>query len=227
MKVRGELVEALFLKRLNRFAALVNLEGREALAHVPNSGRMRELLRPGARVYLAPRSGPRKTPFDLLMAAEGDRLVSVDSRLPPALLAEALAQGRLPELGPFRRVRREVDVGESRLDLLGEGAGGLCFIETKSVTLVRDGVALFPDAPTSRGVRHLEELRRIAEGGQQGVAVFVIQRDDAERFSPFEEADPSFAATLRAVAPAVRVLAYGCRVTRDEIQIDRPVAVVL
>lgn len=227
MRIREKLIDALFVKRLNRFAALVEMNGRQELAHVPNSGRMRELLCPGARVLVAERTGPRKTPFDLLMAWHGSRLVSVDARLAPALLEEALVEGRLPELGGFDTLRREVRVGASRLDLLGCGPEGCCLIETKSATLVREGVALFPDAPTTRGTRHLEELRRAAESGHRAAAVFVVQRDDAERLSPFEEADPTFAAALRAVSPTVRLLAYGCRVSRGEIAITRRMPVEL
>lgn len=227
MKIQGELVDALLVRRLNRFAARVEVAGREALAHIPNSGRMRELLYPGSRVLVAPRAGLRKTPFDLLMAGEGGRLVSVDARLPPRLLEEALRVGRLPGLENFDTLRREVRVGSSRLDLLCCGPEGPCLIETKSVTLVREGVALFPDAPTTRGTRHLEELQRAVESGHAAAVVFVIQRDDAECLRPFDEADPAFASALRAISPAVRLLAYNCRVARGEVAIARRVPVEL
>ena len=227
MRIQSELIEATFLERLNRFAALVEVGGQEQLAHLPNSGRMRELLWPGARLLVAPRPGPRKTRFDLLMVQKDDLLVSVDARIPPDLLAEALAAGDLPGLGPFERLRREVRVGASRLDLVGEGPEGACFIETKSVTLVRNGLALFPDAPTARGTRHLEELRGLAEQGHGAAVVFVVQREDAERLKPHEEADPLFAAALRKAAGTVRVLAYRCRVGGDEVEINRPVPVEL
>jgi len=227
MKIRAELSEAIFVRRLNRFAAMVEVGGKQEVAHLPNSGRMRELLFPGARVLVAERSGERKTRFDLLMAEEGSTLVSVDSRLPPVLVAEALAEGRLPELGEFHTLRREVRVGASRLDLLGHGARGSCLMETKSVTLVRDGVALFPDAPTSRGTRHLEQLRRATTEGCQAAAIFVIQRDDASSFSPLEEADPVFASALRSISTTVQILAYGCRVCRDQIAIVGRVPVAL
>ena len=197
------------------------------MAHVPNSGRMRELLCPGARVLLAGRSGPRKTAFDLLMAYDGDRLVSIDSRLPPLLLEEALLAGRLPELGLVRGVRREVVSGESRLDLMLDGESGPVFVEAKSITLVRGGVAMFPDAPTTRGVRHLEELERLFERGYGAAAAFVIQRDDADTFTPYVEADPLFAATLAAVHSRVALLAYCCRVSPGEIVLGRRVPVVL
>lgn len=226
MKLRGELVDAIFVQRLNRFAAMVEVAGRREPAHLPNSGRMRELLVPGVEALVAARPGPRKTAYDLLMVRHGMRWVGVDSRLPARLLEEALAAG-LADLGPFDSIRREVPYGQSRLDLLGLGPGGPCLIETKSVNLVQDGVALFPDAPTARGTRHLEELRRAVEGGQRAAMVFVVQRDDALSLRPFEAADPLFASTLRAVAPAVKVLAYCCEVSRGEICISRSVPMEL
>jgi len=227
VKIASHLEEGRFLERMNRFAALVRLGGAEVVAHVPNSGRMGELLRRGATVLVARRGPGRATCCDLVMVQEGTRLVSLDARLPPGLVAEAMLEGRLPELGRFDRVRREVRVGQSRLDLAAEGDSGTIFVETKSVTLVRDGLALFPDAPTSRGARHLLELRRLAEDGHGAAVVFVVQRGDGERFRPNVEADSTFAALLREVAGAVLVLAYGCRVTRGEVAIDRRVPVEL
>ncbi|MCL4532077.1 MAG: DNA/RNA nuclease SfsA [Actinobacteria bacterium] len=226
MKLRGELVDGVFVQRLNRFAAMVEVDGRLLPAHLPNSGRMRELLVPGVEALVAARPGPRKTAFDLLMVRHGERWVGVDSRLPSRLLEEALAAGLL-ELGPFDSIRREVPYGASRLDLLGLGPNGPCLIETKSVNLVQDGVALFPDAPTLRGTRHLEELRRAAESGQQAAVVFVVQRDDAASFRPFDSADPLFAATLRDVAKVIGVLACCCEVSRGEICITRLIPVEL
>lgn len=227
LRIRGDLIDARFVRRLNRFAALVEVHGREQLAHVPNSGRMRELLYPGALVLVAARPGPRKTPFDLLMVQHGPRLVSVDARLPIGLLEEALREGRLPELGQVESLRREVRVGDSRLDLRIDGPEGPGLIELKSVTLVREGVALFPDAPTTRGTRHLEELRRAADNGYRSTVAFVIQRDDPERFGPFEEADPLFASTLRSVSSCVRLFAYSCMVSRGEVTLHRQVPVDL
>ncbi len=215
------------VRRLNRFAAEVESDGQLALAHVPNSGRLGELLYPGAPVLLAPRTGPRKTAFDLLLARQGEQLACIDARLPGLLLEEALLAGQLPDLGPFTAVHREVAYGSSRLDLLGEGAGGLCYIECKSVTLVREGVALFPDAPTLRGVRHLEELQHAAHSGHRAAIVFVIQREDAQSLRPYAENDPAFAAALHRAAATVQVLAYACRVTGEEIAIARRVPVDL
>ncbi|MCL6430579.1 MAG: DNA/RNA nuclease SfsA [Anaerolineae bacterium] len=227
MRLTEDLVEGVFVRRLNRFVAEVEVAGGPALAHVPNSGRLRELLFAGARVLLAPRAGVRRTRFDVALAWSGAHLVSVDARLPGRLLSEALGAGAFPDLGPVQAVRCEVRLGASRLDLLVESPGGPWYVETKSVTLVRDGVALFPDAPTARGARHVEELRRLAAAGGRAAIAFVIQREDAEALRPHEEADPAFAAALRRAAPSVRVLAYVCRVSREEVTIDRQVPVFL
>ena len=226
MKISGDLADGLFARRLNRFAAEIEVEGQFALAHVPNSGRMRELLVPGARVLLVARSGSRKTAFDLVMVAHEERWLGLDARLPVYLLEEALHSG-LVDLGPFHSIRREVPFGDSRLDLLGVGSGAPCLIEVKSVNLVRDGVALFPDASTSRGTRHLLELRRAVAEGYSASVVFVVQRDDAHCLRPFEAADPLFASTLRGVAPYVQALAYACEVTRGCIRIIRGIPVEL
>lgn len=227
MRLRAELVEAELVRRLNRFVGEVAVAGERTLAHVPNSGRLRELLYPGARVLVAACTGRRKTAFDLLMAWSGGQLVSIDTRLPAMLIAEALEHGCLPELGPFTMLQREVRLGASRLDLFGDGPGGPCYIEVKSVTLVEGGVALFPDAPTARGVRHLHELMRAAEMGYRGTVVFVIQREDARVLRPHEATDPTFAEALRRASATVGVLAYACRVTRDEVVISHRVPVVL
>ena len=227
MKLPDNLIEGVFVRRLNRFVAEVEVAGQPTLAHVPNSGRLRELLSPGAPVLLAPRAGVRRTCLDLALVWSGAHLVSVDARLPGQLLSEALAAGAFPDLGPVQAVHREVRVGASRLDLLVESPGGPWYIEAKSVTLVRDGVARFPDAPTARGLRHVEELRRLAMAGGRAAIAFVIQREDAEVLRPHEEADPAFAAALRRAASVVHMVACVCRVSREEIAIERRVPVLL
>ena len=243
----GPLVAGAFQQRLNRFAATVEIDGRPAMVHVANSGRMRELLRSGARCLLAPRPAPgRVTAYDLALVevardravgepreeyggdAPGRVLVSPDARLPPALLSEAFRERRLPPFAEFDTARREVAYGDSRLDLLLSGPSGACFIEVKSVTLVEDGVALFPDAPTERGRRHVGELVRAVREGCRAAVVFVIQREDARACIPHDAADPAFGRTLReAVASGVEAYAYVCRVTRREIRLAHAVPVLL
>ena len=230
MKLHPELVEARFLTRLNRFAALMELDGREVMVHVANSGRLGELLEPGRRMLLAPAPGEhRKTQFDLALVDLESTLVSADARLPNALVAEALELGYLPPFAGYPQVRREVTYGESRLDLMLEGPAGRCYLETKSVTLVVDeGVAQFPDAPTSRGVKHLRTLSQAVAAGHRAAAVFVVQRSDARSLTPYDAADPEFGAALRSAhAAGVEVYAYRCRVTPDEIRLADPIPVNL
>ncbi len=230
MKLPVPLLEARFLRRLNRFAALVRWHNREVMAHVPNSGRLRELLEPDRRLLLARARGEhRKTRFDLALVALGTTLVSVDARLPNALVADALAQGRLKPFVEYSGIRREVTFGESRLDLLLEGLPGRCYLETKSVTLVAaEGVARFPDAPTSRGVKHLNTLMQVAGQGHRAAVIFVVQRGDAGSFTPHDEADPAFGKALRrALAAGVEIYAYGCRVSPAEIALSGRLPVTL
>ena len=229
MKLPPKLLEAIFVSRLNRFAALVRLEGSEVVAHVPNSGRLRELFTPGRTVYLTPQSGPhRKTNYDLCLVAVDGLLVSCDARLPSRLVEEAL---RGDQQAPFRgypTIEREVVFGESRLDLRLSGPGGYWFVEAKSITLVSEGTALFPDALTTRGARHLRTLMQAIDEGHRGAVVFVVQRKDAKGFSSNDGADREFAATLReASAHGVGVYAYGCQVSMTEIVLAQEVPVHL
>ncbi|HEY75497.1 MAG TPA: DNA/RNA nuclease SfsA [Thermoflexia bacterium] len=217
-------VEGRFVRRENRFRVAVEVDGRVEAAHLPNSGRLGGLLVPGRRCYLVPRSSPgRRTPYDLLLVAHAGVLVSVDARLPNPLFAEAVAAGRLAPFAGVTRVAREVRHGGSRIDFRLEGAWGTCWVEAKSVTLVEDGVALFPDAPTGRGRRHLEDLITLVREGHRAAVVFVVQRPDARAFAPNGRTDPAFARMLaEAAAQGVEVYAYRCRVTRKAISIAPP-----
>ena len=215
----GDLIEARFVRRLNRFAALANLDSGEVLVHVANSGRMRELFVEGRRVLLKPVAGDhRKTAFDLALVDLGHTLSSADARLPNSLVHEAFRDGRLPQFDDYSSIRREVTYGESRLDIVLEGEGAVCFIETKSVTLVEQGTGLFPDAPTIRGIKHMVSLSRAAAEGHRAAVVFVVQRGDTWDFAPNDGADPKFGRALReAAGEGVEVYVYRCRVTTEEI----------
>ena len=229
MQLGKDLVEGRFITRLNRFAALVEVDGREELVHVANSGRMRELFVPGFRVLLKPRSGEhRKTRFDLALVDLGHALSSADARLPNNLVAEAIELGCLNEFAGYSRVNREVRFGESRLDLMLEGPVGRCYVETKSVTLVVDGVGLFPDAPTERGAKHMRSLDQAVAQGHRAAVVFVVQRPDAVAFAPHETADPNFGLALRhSLSCGVEVFAYNCRVSEQSITLHTPLPVRL
>ncbi len=229
MRFPPGLVPAVVVQRLNRFAVEMEAEGRPVVAHLANSGRVRELLRPGTPGLLCPRVGAhRKTRFDLLLVRLGRTWVSADARLPNALAREALAAGRLAPLRGYSLVRPEARFGASRMDFLLRGPGGECLLEAKSVTLVEDGVALFPDAPTVRGTRHLAELVKARRQGMGAAVLFVVQRGDADAFSPHDEADPRFGRALReAAAAGVAVMAYRCRVSPRGMRIAGEIPVRL
>ena len=227
------LVEARFLRRVNRFLALVEIDGRETGVHVANSGRLRELFLPGAAVWLKPApvlslsKGGRKTAYDLALVETGGLLVSADARLPNALVAEAAAEGLLRGIERPSLIRRESTFGESRFDLMLEHANAKRYIEVKSVTLVEHGVALFPDSPTLRGAKHLNTLAEAVEAGHRAAVIFVVQRPDATAFAANEPADPVLAAALRrAVARGVEAYAYNCRVSLREVRIDRQLPII-
>ena len=237
-----------FVRRVNRFLALVELEGRETAVHVANSGRLGELFLPGAVVWVMPvESGGRKTAYDLVLVEAGGVLVSVDARLPNALVAEAAGGGLLEGMGKPLEIVRESTFGESRFDLLlvGEegrrsrtpagvgddlllaGEDSRRYVEVKSVTLADRGVGLFPDSPTVRGVKHLNTLAEAVRVGYRAAVVFVAQRGDATAFAVNEPADPALAEALRrAVAAGVDAYAYNCRVSRREVRLDRRVPIV-
>lgn len=229
MEIRGPLVNGSFVRRENRFRALVEVNGRLAAAHVPNSGRLWELFVPGRRVCLRPSAAPhRKTAFDLVLVDVDGRWVSVDARLPPHLFAEAVQEGRLAAFQGCAVERQEVPLAGHRIDVVLTCPKGCCWVETKSVTLVLDGFALFPDAITARGRSHVEALQQVVAGGERAAVVFVVQRDDATCFRPHDESDPAFGAALRrAAAAGVEVYAYTCSVSENHIAIVRPIPVVL
>ncbi|NIN67080.1 MAG: DNA/RNA nuclease SfsA [Anaerolineae bacterium] len=231
MKVGRRLLEGAFIARENRFRARVRLAGEERAAHVPNSGRLTELLSPDHPILLAEARSPhRVTDYDLLMVSLPHTLVSIDARLPNKLFHEAVENCALPEFLHYSVAQREVVYGDSRLDFLLEADGerGACLVEVKSVTLVQEGIGRFPDAVTERGARHLNELRRASLDGNRTAVVFVIQRADAEAFAPHDESDARFGEVLREVAfDGVEVYSYTCGVSRSEIVVRKRVPVLL
>jgi sugar fermentation stimulation protein A len=226
----GKLTPARFLRRENRFAAQIELHGNACRAHVPNSGRLAELLHPGASVYVRPAGHPaRLTAYDIVLAQIGSVCVCIDARWPPALVTSAWRAGRLPRLTAYTAVRPEVVAGASRLDLKFTAPDRRpCWVETKCVTLLQDGIARFPDAPTERGRRHLAELRALAAAGDAAAVIFVIQRPDAVAFAPHDDMDPAFGLALReAISAGVTVLAYACQVTPAEIALSASIPLAL
>lgn len=213
-----ELVEAVFIERKNRFVGLVEVAGQIYPAHVPSSGRMRELLFPGNIVYVAPMPEGKKTNFRIHLARFGETLVSVDSLLPNRLIYKVIDAGALEQFNGYQEVKREVGYGDSRFDLYLNGDIGRCLIEIKSVTLVDDGKAKFPDAPSQRGTKHLWGLSGAVQEGLRAAVIFVIQRDDAKVFTPNALTDPDFTLALQqAAAIGVEVYALACRVTQNDV----------
>lgn len=213
------LVEARFVHRPHRFVVHARLPGQgEVVAHLADPGRLRELLVPGRRMGLRPEptSSTRSTMWTALVveSVDGGGWVSLNTTMPNRLVDLALRSQALEEFHGWRNVRREVRFGDSRLDFLLENdAGRRLYVEAKSVTLVEDGVALFPDAVTARGARHLEELINAVGQGHEAAALFVLQRPDAERIVAARHIDPVFADTLeRARRAGVRVLGRRCSV---------------
>lgn len=217
---------AKFLNRPNRFVAEVELEGQPVTVHVKNTGRCRELLIPGATVWLTKSDNPnRKTAYDLITVQKGSRLINMDSQAPNAAAREWLEQGGLGEIS---QLRAETFHGDSRFDFSFLKDGKRCFLEVKGVTLENDGVCVFPDAPTQRGAKHLKGLVKAVADGFGGYVLFVIQMADVKYLHPNDATDPAFGAALReAAAAGVRVLAVECDITENSMSISKEVPVIL
>ena len=217
-----------FLDRPNRFVAHVELDGQPVVCHVKNTGRCRELLVPGATVYLQESDNPaRKTRFDLIAVDKGGLLVNMDAQAPNQVFREWAEAGHF--VPGLTLLRPETTWGRSRFDFYWEAAGGRRgFVEVKGVTLEEGGHARFPDAPTERGVKHLEELIACQAEGYAAAVCFVIQMPGMRDFAPNDATHPALGGALRwAAAAGVEVLALGCRVEPDELWIDHTVPVRL
>lgn len=227
------ITQGIFLERPNRFIALVEIDGQVVRCHVKNTGRCRELLPAGARVWLEKSDRPgRKTAYDLVAVyKEGqgnDQIINMDSQAPNIAVGEWLRRGNLfPDM---TLLQPECRFGQSRLDFYAEMEEGKrkVFLEVKGVTLEENGIARFPDAPTGRGTRHLKELERAVSEGYEAAVLFVIQMRHIQYMEPNGATDPEFAESLRSAAEhGVQVLAYDCVVTEDSMEIHRPVPVHL
>lgn len=219
--------KGVFLERPNRFIAYAELAGKKEVIHVKNTGRCAELLRPGAPIYVQESENPaRKTKWDLIGVEKGSRMINMDSQVPNQVVKEWVEAGNLkPDI---RLVRPETTYGNSRFDLYVETGNSRAFIEVKGVTLEENGVVRFPDAPSDRAVKHLQELEKAVREGYEAYVFFVIQMKGVRYFTPNMDTHPAFCQALKsAKAAGVRLLAYDCRVSGDEIQIADPVPVVL
>lgn len=220
------MVPGTFLARPNRFIAHVQIAGNVEICHVKNTGRCRELLPEGAQVWCQQfDSTTRKTKFDLITVQKGARLINMDSQAPNVAAKEWLLAGGLGEIS---QLKAEDTHGDSRFDFSFLKDGKRCFLEVKGVTLEQDGVCAFPDAPTQRGVKHLQGLTRLAGEGYGAYVLFVIQMADVRYLHPNDATDPAFGQALRQAADGgVTVLAMACHVTEDTMDIREPVPVVL
>lgn len=219
--------QAIFLERPNRFIARVMLNGEEIVAHVKNTGRCKELLTPGCVVFLEKSANPtRKTAYDLVMVQKGVRLINMDSQAPNRLFEEWVRTGAF--IPGLTLLRPETTWGNSRFDFYWEAEERKGFVEIKGCTLENDGWAYFPDAPTERGIKHVEELLRAREQGYEAAVCFVIQMANVRGFSPNDKTHPAFGEALRrAVAGGVAVSAYECNVVPGEVYITSKVPVKL
>lgn len=236
-----QIVKGRFLERPNRFIALVELAGQTEKCHVKNTGRCRELLMPGTEVWLEKSSNPnRKTAYDLVGVNKNGTLINMDSQAPNKAVLEWLekscdfseAQGAGGLFSNITYIKPECKYGSSRIDFYVEAKQEeklrKIFIEVKGVTLEEEGIARFPDAPTERGIKHMLELQKAVEEGYEAYVLFVIQMKGIYAFEPNDRTHPQFGETLRQVRDAgVGVLAYDCRVTPEEMELDQPVRVEL
>ena len=219
--------KAVFQNRPNRFIAQVELGGHTETVHVKNTGRCRELLISGTEVILEKSSNPdRKTKYDLICVNKSGRWINMDSQVPNKAAAEWIRNGGLfPE---EVTVKTEKTYGNSRFDIYVESEQRKAFIEVKGVTLEADNIARFPDAPTERGIKHVEELIRCLEDGYEAYLLFVIQMKGARRMEPNWRTHEAFGEALqKAQAAGVKVLAYDCRVEPDLLELDEPVEVAV
>lgn len=220
------MVPGVFLARPNRFIAYVDMDGKEEICHVKNTGRCKELLPKGAKVWCQQFDNPtRKTKFDLITVQKGNRLINMDSQAPNVAVKEWLRQGGLGEIS---ELKGEYTHGDSRFDFSFLKDGVRCFLEVKGVTLETDGVCAFPDAPTQRGAKHLRGLTKLAQEGYGAYVLFVIQMENVAYLRPNDATDPQFGQALREAAErGVRVLAMDCTVTPESMVLRNPVKVKL
>ncbi|MGI6705342.1 MAG: DNA/RNA nuclease SfsA [Clostridia bacterium] len=225
----GILENGLFVKRLNRFAAIVQINGKETLCHVPNTGRLRELLVEGCMVRVRKALSPlRKTQYDLLLVDHDGQWVAIDSHLANKLVYQGMLDKQLKGFESISSIQKEISYGHSRFDIGVVNQGQPWMIENKCVTLVEDDCAMFPDAPTERGRRHLLELMTAQEDGFKCAVFFIVQRADCLFFRPNGRMDEEFGDFLRrAFHRGLLIRAYKCSITDAVVEIQDEIPVHL
>jgi sugar fermentation stimulation protein A len=220
MNFKGKLIKGILIRRYKRFLADVQLENGEIiLAHCTNSGSMKSCIEPGADVMLSPVDDPkRKTRYTWEMIKIDNSWVGVNTMNPNRLAFEEVSTGNIPGLEGYTRVQREVQFEDSRFDLMAANEHETCFIEVKNVTMMENGIALFPDAVTERGRKHLETLMKVKQQNMRAVMLYVIQRTDTNIFMPAYNIDPGYAATMKkAVEAGVEIIPLQVLVTPETI----------
>lgn len=228
--IKKNIIKSEFINRPNRFQAYVKINGVETMVHVPNTGRCKEILIPGCTVILRQEDNPnRKTAYDLIAAYKGDALINIDSQIPNRVVEEALNDKRIGLLSKYSKVQREKTFGNSRFDFkLTDELENECYVEVKGVTLEEDGKAMFPDAPTERGKKHLLELVEVKKSDKDAAIIFLIQMENINYFSPNDTMDKGFSDALRfAEKNGVHVMAYDCKVGENFITLHKSITVKL
>ncbi len=222
-----KVIKGIFLERPNRFIARVIINGNEETVHVKNTGRCREILRPGTEVILEEADNEnRKTKYSLVGAYKGDVLINIDSQIPNMVISESIKNNEIEEFQNITFLKREVTFKNSRFDIYCEGTNRKIFIEIKGVTLEKDKTAMFPDAPTQRGLKHVMELMEAVKIGYEGFVIFLIQMKGVNYFTPNYEMDSKFSEGLKKAAKnGVKILAFDSIVEEDGIILGESIKV--
>ena len=223
----NNIFRAKFINRPNRFIANIEIDGKAEVAHVKNTGRCKELLTDGATVFVQKSDNPnRKTKYDLIGVIKGDRMINMDSQIPNKVFGQWAESSGF--FGSLTLIKSEKTYGNSRFDYYLETETDKIFVEVKGVTLEEDGVVLFPDAPTERGVKHINELCRCIDDGYKAYIFFIIQMDNVKYFTPNRKTHPAFADALKnAAEKGVGIYALDCKVTENSIVADNFIEVML
>lgn len=223
------IIDGIFINRPNRFIANVLINGEIEQVHVKNTGRCKEILIEGTQVYLEKSNNPnRKTKYSLISAYKNEVLINIDSQVPNQVIYDAIMDNKIQRLQNIDVLKREITYGNSRFDLYYEKGEEKGFIEVKGVTLEKDGLSMFPDAPTERGTKHINELIQTIEDGYNSYIIFLIQMDNIKRFTPNEIMDEKFSQALKeAKKIGVNILSFNSRVLADEIIINEEIRVLI
>ncbi|MCY6355998.1 DNA/RNA nuclease SfsA [Clostridium sp. ZS2-4] len=230
MMIYNNIIKAEFIKRPNRFIAYVKVNGEEIMVHVPNTGRCREILIPKSTVILKEGKNPnRKTKYDLIAGYKDNKIINIDSQIPNYVVEEALRNAKIKELKNYPIIKREKTFGKSRFDFkLSNKKNEEYYLEVKGVTFEDNRHCMFPDAPTDRGRRHLLELIDVKKSGKGAGVLFLIQLQDVETFSPYDDMDKNFGNALRlAHKNGVDIFVYNCKVGENYIELDTTVDIIL